>query len=263
PEPWRSLYDPDEITLPPQFGADMRENPVFAATCGGRASHFRELFDPRTYRRMLAAYYGQISMIDHYLGQFFQRLRDDGLWDNTLLIFVSDHGDHNGAYGLFFKGQMYDSCCKVPLLIKAPDGSAGRRLDEVVNTLDLYGTILDYAGDAGWQAPGIEARSLVSLLRDEPCAWPNQTCSIIGADPARNLTMLRRDHLKLIRLARGDEMPLYELYDLRHEPLEIRDVFADAAYRAERDALQRDLDAWWREQAARYPRNPVSYQRRD
>ena len=262
PEPWHSLYDPDDIELPPQFDADMRENPVFAATCAERASHFRQLFSPDEYRRMVAAYCGQVSMIDAHVGRLVDKLKADGMWKDSLVIFASDHGDHNGAYGLFFKGQMYDSCCKIPLLAKAPASThQGLRRDEIVNSLDIYGTILECAGDAEWRQPGIEARSLLPLLHDNETAWQDRTYSIIGDDPATNLTMLRKGHLKLIRLARGAAGALYEMYDMRDEPVEVRDVYVDPAYRADRDRMRADLDAWWREQRVKYPSVVHSYVR--
>jgi arylsulfatase A-like enzyme len=131
----------------------------------------------------------------------------------------------------------------------------------VVNALDLYGTVLDYAGDTAWRKPEIEARSLASLLKEDPDDWLNETWSIIGADAERSLTMLRRDDLKLIRLGRGQDAPLYELYDMNDDPLEVRDLYDDAAYRARRDGLVADLDAWARRQGDLYPKDPVSYHR--
>jgi len=264
PEPWRSMYAPKDVALPAQFGADMRENPVFAARDQGRSEKFRGMFTQQDYQRMIAAYYGQVSMIDHFVGELFDDLKERGLWDNTMVIFLSDHGDHNGAYGLFFKGQMYDSCCKVPLFIKPAIGLAeGNTRDQVVNTLDLYGTILDAADDSDWRCAGIEARTLSQLLEGDDPAWDNETYSIIGVDPNSNLSMLRRGHLKLIRGATGRDSALYELYDMRHEPVEVRDVFEDPSYRPERDDLVRDLDTWWARQAARYPDHVISYVRPD
>jgi arylsulfatase A-like enzyme len=261
PAPWNALYDPQSIQLPPQFGAEMQACPVFEETCAQRARLFKRLWPQEVYREMVAAYCGQVAMIDRYVGRLLDYLKGEDLWDDTLIIFVSDHGDHNGAYGLFFKGQMYDSCCKVPLLIKPAgflDGGTVRA--EIVNTLDLYGTILDATGDAGWQQPQIEARSLVPLFYGSPnVAWENRTYSIIGANPAENLTMLRVDDLKLIRLSRGDRGPLYELYDMRDEPAEIRNVFDDPAYQDERDGLKAELDAWWVKQCAEYPNETRSY----
>lgn len=269
PEPWASLVRPQAVRLPPQFDVSMDAHPVFAASCGPRAQRFRELFSRERYQRMVAAYYGQMSMIDQAIGQFLARLKRDGLWDNTVVIFCSDHGDRNGAYGLFFKGEMYDSCCKVPLIVRAPGAPAGRVDQHVLNTLDLYGTILDYAGDADWRQPGIEARSLAPLLAGPGAAhsegWDNATYSIIGEDPLRNLTMLRRDHLKLIRLARGPEEALYELYETREaspgSPAETHNVYTDPAYAAEAAAMRAELDAWWRAQSAKYPPRVIRYRK--
>jgi arylsulfatase A-like enzyme len=261
PAPWNTLYDPQRIQLPPQFGAEMSGCPVFEATCAPRARQFKGRWTAEVYQEMLAAYYGQIAMIDHYIGRLFDYLVEQGLWDNTLIVFTSDHGDHNGAYGLFYKGQMYDSCCKVPLLIKPPGfKEEGIARQEVVNTLDLYGTILDAAGDTSWQQPHVEARSLVPLLQGTTSgSWENRTYSIIGADPGRNLTMLRTADLKLIRLARGEDNPLYELYDMRHEPVEVRNVFERPAYQDKRETLQADLDTWSAGQSAAYPDEVRSY----
>ena len=261
PEPWNSMYDPESIQLPPQFDAEMRNNPIFQKTCAQMAERFKALWTPEIYREMIAAYYGQVAMIDHYVGKLFHRLKTEGLWDSTLIVFVSDHGDHNGAYGLFFKGQMYDSCCKVPLLIKPPHfHSGGVVRDEVVNTLDLYGTLLDTAGDVSWQQPHIEARSLMPLLSGpERIPWSNETFSIIGSEPGRNLTMLRRDDLKLVRLACGDDEPLYELYDMNDSIVEVRNVFDDPRYESGKERLKTELDAWWTQQARKYPDEIESY----
>ncbi len=147
---------------------------------------------------------------------------------------------------------------------------------EVVNTLDLYGTILDAADDTDWGQPQedledlIEAGSLTPLLsgaedvvwqdvvwQDAP--WQNQTFSIIGPDPRENLVMLRRDNLKLIRLACGEGAPLYELYDLNDEIVAVQNVFDDPKYADQRDQLKTDLDLWWGEQCQKYPAEVKSY----
>ena len=261
PAPWNTRYAPADVSLPPQFDADMTHCPIFQVQCAERASQFRQTWSEPIYRELIAAYYGQVAMIDHYVGQLLGYLRQENLWDDTLIVFCSDHGDHNGAYGLFFKGQMYDSCCKVPLIVK-PQGPAtkGRVRDEIVNTLDLYGTLLDAAGDTNWQQPHIEARSLTSLLQEQALkGWDNQTFSIIGRDPSHSLTMLRRDDFKLMRLGRGDNEPLYELYDMRDEIVEVRNVFDDLGTCDIKGELRGALDAWSRQQSQNYPDEIMSY----
>jgi arylsulfatase A-like enzyme len=261
PAPWNALYDPKGIQLPPQYGAEMQGCPIFEETCAPRARLFKRLWSQEAYGEMVAAYCGQVAMIDHCVGRLLDYLKREALWDDALVIFCSDHGDHNGAYGLFFEGQMYDSCCKVPLLIKMPGSADGGIVrDEIVNTLDLYGTILDMAGNTDWRQPHIEARSLVPLAHSpDSVAWENKRYAIIGADPTANLAMLRAGDLKLIRLSRGDGEPLYELYDMRDEPVETRNVFDDPHYLEGREKLKEELDARWIKQCAAYPDEIRSY----
>jgi hypothetical protein len=89
--------------------------------------------------------------------------------------------------------------------------------------------------------------------------WENKTYAIIGANPTENLTMLRTDDLKLIRLSCGDSEPFYELYDMRDEPVEIRNVFDDSNYLDDREELRSELDAWWAKQSDAYPDELASY----
>lgn len=150
---------------------------------------------------------------------------------------------------------MYDVCCKVPLLIKTGQFSGGHIVrEEVVNLLDLFGTILDMAGDEGWKRDDSESRSLVPLLTEQKKPeLDNRTFSIIGSEPQTNLTMLRRVHMKLIRQQLPNGNPIYELYDLTDQVQEVRNVFDDPQYSESRHMLVQELDHWANEQANRYP----------
>lgn len=260
PTPWKDMYDPNAIVLPPQFDAAMEDNPIFQKTLGSMKERMNQTYTVDDYKKILSAYYGQISMIDHYIGKLFGYLKEHELWDNTMVIFVSDHGDYMGAYGLFFKGQMYDACCKVPMFIKpAGHNEKGSIRDEVVSSLDLYGTILDVAGDKEWKKDNIESRTLINLMHNDNSRWDNETYSIIGHDKKYNLTMLRKDDLKLMRLARGDEEALYEMYDMKDEIVEVRNIYHDRAYKKEKDILKRQLDTWWALQGEKYPEKIISH----
>ena len=263
PSPWNEMYKPDEIELPPQFYADTSKFPIFQKREAKLAFELRSQFDIPTYKKIIAANYGQISMIDHYIGKIFQKLKEKGLWNNTFIIFAPDHGDHLGAYGLFFKGEMYDSCCKVPLIIKPLRSSQkGRRINKIVNTLDLYGTILEIAGDSNWKQEEptpwksyeIESRSLLPLIQGKEVKWNNETFSIIGTDPNSNLTMYRKDNLKLCRLAIGEKEAVYEMFDMAERPVEMRNIFEEKKYRKEKENLKEKLDRWWQLQKEKYPK---------
>lgn len=228
----------------------------------GLAKKLKSNFTTEEYKKILSAYYGQISMLDHHIGSLFTYLKSNDLWNNTMIIFVSDHGDYAGAYGLFFKGQMYDACCKIPMFIKPAfyDGK-GLVRSEVTNSLDLYGTILDTACDDEWKKDNIESRSLVPLFNPDFSKWDNETYSIIGDDKEHNLSMLRKDNLKIMRLACGRDKVIYEMYDMNDEVIEVRNVFDNMTYREQRNKLKAQLDLWWREQIEKYPTKIISHHR--
>ena len=259
PAPWDKLYNPDDIELPPQFDARMDNNPIFPLVPAGKlAARFKTKFSREDYRRIIAAYYGNVTMIDHNVGRIFETLKKKGLWDNTVVIFTADHGDHNGNYGTFFKGDMYESSVRVPLIIKPAGGlKKARRYDKIVNTMDLYGTVLDFAGQSNWRAEDIEADSLVDVFdpkADYGKGRKNETFSIFGTRPDANLSMFRRGHFKLMRLSQGPGKPvLYEFYDMRNVPVEMNNAYDVPKYRAQRDDMKKILDAWSQEQDLKFP----------
>jgi len=264
PSPWDKLYDPDDVELPSQFNNDMNENPIFNAKCKSKAEKIRSNFSPSDFKKIIAAYYGNIAMIDHYIGNIFQTLKQKGLWDNTMIIFAADHGEHCGQYGMFFKSDMYESAAHVPLLVKpANSQSQGMRCDKVVSTLDLYGTILDTAGNTNWRdSKDIESNSLLGVLStppEEQFPQADEAFSIIG-QVNHELTMLRRGDMKLIRLAQGKGKPaIYELYDLHEQPFDNINVYGQSEYRTEQESLQESLDEWSVFQNSRYPLSTKSY----
>jgi arylsulfatase A-like enzyme len=258
PAPWDTLYNPDDIVLGPRFYASLEDSPIFQMSAlGGKLSkQLRAEWDERKYKEVLAAYFGQISMIDHYLGKMFDQLKEKGLWENTWVVFLADHGDFNSAYGTFFKGEMYDVSVKIPLIVKPSvgEGQKGVR-EELVSSIDLYGTILDIAGDKTWRnLPEMESRSLLPLIKQESTSgWKNEVYSIIGADPENNLCMLRSGSLKIIRKNVKGSEPVYELYDFDKDPFETRNVYGNAAYLDAGGKLRSQLDSWQDKQAERYP----------
>jgi arylsulfatase A-like enzyme len=238
--------------LPPSYGAEMAGCPVFASRQATADANKRN-WGEAGFRRLTAAYYGNIAMIDHYIGTIISRMEELGLWEDTTVIFTADHGDHMGNYGLTGKGDMYDPSAKIPLLIKpAHSDVSNERIPEVVNSIDLFGTISELAGFEGWREYGDEARSLVPFLQGDSANWENKTFSIIGADLDRNsLCMLRRDQYKLIRYKRPDEQVVYELFDLDRDDFEQVNLYRSETHRAMAASMTDELEEWTRFQKQR------------
>ncbi len=105
--------------------------------------HWDADYDLQTFRER---YYGEITQLDAALGRLLKTLAQGGLADSTALFFTSDHGEMNGAHGLFSKGVMYDESLRVPLLVRLPGQTRGQRCTTPAGTVDFLPTLLELAG---------------------------------------------------------------------------------------------------------------------
>ncbi|MHC1748680.1 MAG: sulfatase-like hydrolase/transferase [Cellulosilyticaceae bacterium] len=266
PSPWDKQYDESQIQLPDNFYASMDDKPIFQQKAAGFANRLKNLFDETQYKKIIAANYNQIAMIDHYIGNLLTYLKENNLYENTVIIFTSDHGDLLGSYGLFFKTHMYEGSSKVPMLIKMPEARKKMCIkNEVVNTLDLYRTILELAGDEDWEEETIESKSLIPLLEDQKeGVWDNATYSIMGNKVDHVTMMMRNNQYKVIRLQRGDKEPLYEIYNLENDPQEMDNIENNPAAMSEevKQYLKQKLDQWAKRQLKEFPTEIISYRKK-
>ena len=126
--------------------------------------HQRELtLDQR--REIIQAYYASVSFMDTQVGRLLDALEELGLNDNTIVVFLSDHGYHLGHHGLWQKGDLFEGSVRVPLIVALPDGrSADTSTEALVELVDLYPTLVDLAD---LPQPGhLAGRSMVSVLEN-------------------------------------------------------------------------------------------------
>lgn len=109
-------------------------------------------------RRMREFYYGAISMVDEHIGRVLDALSDIGQMDNTLVIFLSDHGEFLGDHGLYQKWNPYDCCARIPFVVCYPNRiDPGKTVDDFVDFNDILPTVLDVTGldyPANFPLPG-------------------------------------------------------------------------------------------------------------
>ena len=104
-----------------------------------------DLMTPEYMRRMMAAYYGNVTLIDEYIGGIIQALEKRGMLDNTWIVYSSDHGEMLGDHRLIHKMTFYESSLHIPCIIKPPGGTTGWRSSGLTDQLDLAATMLDIA----------------------------------------------------------------------------------------------------------------------
>lgn len=181
------------------------------------------LFEPASYgegeaARMEAAYDAEIRFVDRELERVFAALDAEGLWESTLVVLVSDHGEEFGEHGGWYHGHtMYDEQLHVPLVVWLP-GADPRRDLEQARMLDVMPTVLDALG----LRPPVElqGRSLLPRLRGERATID----AALSEEGYTELASLRRPPWKLVV---DEATGLARLYDLAADPGETTDVAAE------------------------------------
>jgi uncharacterized sulfatase len=137
----------------------------------------------------ISTYYTCISFMDAQVGVLLDTLDREKLWDNTVVVFFSDHGFHLGDHeGLWAKFTVFDRGCRVPLVIAAPGQSAGAVSPRTVELIDIYPTLAELCG---LSAPkDLEGQSLAPLLADPKAAWDKPARSLIFHDKAVGKTVV-------------------------------------------------------------------------
>jgi arylsulfatase len=105
-----------------------------------------------------------VACTDNYLGELFRMLKEHNLYDDSLIVLFSDHGEEFGEHGSFLHSQLYDECVRTMLLVKFPKNKfAGNKVGELVETIDILPTVFDYLGFAAPE--NIQGKSFMKLVK--------------------------------------------------------------------------------------------------
>lgn len=228
-----NMYDPAEVDLPESCCAMQRPErvaKVHEARREGRANPQGTAAIAVTQaeaRAAIALTYGMVSMIDDAVGAILAALEAQGLADNTIVIFLSDHGDLMGDHGLIFKGPFhYDGVIRMPLIWHDPHHPDPGCCDALLSAVDLPATILQATGVAPFN--GLSGRP---FLTREGAALPGREAVLIEDEIQSHLpgTGLRGRARTLItrrwRLTIHDGLETGELIDLENDPQEARNLW--------------------------------------
>jgi arylsulfatase A-like enzyme len=235
PGPWEKMYPPDSFPLPEGFDYPVDDKPILVTKY--RDQRIAKGWTEETYRKMFSAYYGYVSMIDHYLGQLFNTLKEEGLWDNTLILFTADHGEYLGQFRRFYKGGPYEGSTHVPFIVRDPrSGASNWRCDKNISAMDIFATCLR-AADAPIPTD-TDSGDLSDIIAGRAADWDNTI-----RWKSKDESMIVRNDLKLCRATR-DDLVQYECYDLQRDPWEAVNRVADPAYAARITEMKDELDSW-------------------
>lgn len=272
PAPYYSLFPPE--TLPPVgAGEEALRDRSFKWRYLRRLGEAAYPDYGAAIPRARANYFGMLRLLDDQVRRFVAFLEEEGLRDDTLLAFTSDHGDYVGEYGLIRKGaELPEVLVRVPLFLAGPGVRAGRvERHAHVSLVDVLPTLCEAAGVA--PPRGVQGRSLWPLLTG--AAYPEEEFGSayaeqgvgglhyteedvaempgLSADPERpgfdelnactqsgTMRMVRRGDWKLVLDMQGRG----QLYDLAADPRELNDLYDAPECLGERAALLAELAAW-------------------
>ncbi|RMB58976.1 sulfatase family protein [Tessaracoccus antarcticus] len=206
PASYLDLYDRDRLPLPDLSAAE-------------RTGQDAEGPSDEQIRMVRHGYYAAISEVDHHIGRILAHLEDAGRANNTIVVFVSDHGEWLGDHLRFSKGYPADDpVSRVPLIIRWPDGvvSPGRRVTDIVELIDLLPTLLE--ASAVPVPRTLQGHSLLPALRDEVLNRP-----AIAVTEHAGWRSVRTPRYRYLIHADGTEC----LWDLVSDPGGHVDVAAD------------------------------------
>lgn len=255
--PYNDRYDPANITLPANF--DAPPHPDEPARVRLIREHYRakgstglDLATEAGWRRLVANYWGLVTLVDEAVGRILAALERSGAADRTIVVFTSDHGDMMGSHRLLAKTVMYEEAVKVPLLMRLPGRQPGR-IGAPVSQVDLVPTLLDLLGrDPVAPLDGYSLRPLLEGGRPAEdhvfIEWNDRDSDEqMGRGPAAQTVSGAKvrgiespDGWKL-NLSEADKC---ELYHLPTDPGEAENLFYSGKHEEVIAALRARIHAW-------------------
>jgi choline-sulfatase len=188
------------------------------------------------------AYYGACAFVDDQIGTLLGALEQTGLGDDTIVLFLADHGEMLGERGLWYKMSFFEPACRIPLMIAAPSRFAPRRVAASVALVDLLPTLVELAGDG--QAPAYAAplagRSLLPHLSGQG-GHDEVFGEYLAEGAVAPIVMIRRGRLKFIHCPADPD----QLYDLAADPMERVNLAQDPAHGKTLADFRAEVAARW------------------
>ncbi len=174
-------------------------------------------------QKAIAAYYASVSYMDAQVGKVLKALKDEGLEDNTIVIFTSDHGFHLGEHDFWMKVSLHEESVHVPLIIKVP-GKPAQTCNTFVELLDLYPTIAELAGLK--PSKHIQGKSLVKTINNPKRSVRNMAFSVTQGGQS---FLLRNNKWAYIQYDENASSGI-ELFDMQKDPKQYTNLANNPAH---------------------------------
>ena len=268
PAPYNDMYGPEHV-IPVNRSDDelVDMHPVYANYVNNRVG--QSFSRDEVLGHTIPSYMGLIKQCDDQMGRLFDYLKSNCLWDNTMIVLTSDHGDYLGDHWMGEKDLFHDCSAKIPLIIRDPsdqaDATRGSECDALVESIDLAPTFLDVIG-AEARPHILEGASLMPFLHGStPAKWRDYVISEndYGISPGNAALAEQVDDPRQYMVANTRWKYIYAegfrpmLFDLENDPNELIDLGTSAEHEAIRQEMFEALSAWARRLSQRTTMSPA------
>lgn len=250
-EGYYRMYDPEQMPTPASIGDKLIDSPY--TNQNGRKA-LPEYTDPAMVKYMMSNYFGLITEIDYWIGEVLKALEQTGQADNTIVVFVSDHGEMLGSHGMREKNIFYEESARVPLMIRYPKAIKSREINNNVTTLDLTATLADYAGV---EFADSDSRSLRSLIEGNYKGDNVVVTEWLYNGINQPSHMIVKDGWKLFLNYSKDSRVMPVLFNLEEDPYEMVNLIGRSnesrkEYLQKAESLKADLIEWLKARNSNY-----------
>jgi iduronate 2-sulfatase len=234
PKKYWDLYKRSEIPLA-EFRKAPENAPSFAPQYGGELRNYKGIpqsgpLPDDLQRELIHGYYAATSYTDAQIGKVLQALDDLGLTDNTIIVLWGDHGWHLGDHGMWCKHTNYEQAARIPLLVSKPGSKTGeiKRTKAFAENVDIYPTLCELAGVPLPIKP--DGKSLTSVLSDPKAKSKDHAIHVYPRGDKLGRA-IRTERYRLVEWkvpGAPAETAILELYDYQNDPLEKKNIAAEA-----------------------------------
>lgn len=224
------LYEDADLKLSENFLDSMEDKPAVYR----RMRDVLSVLSESDFLKAKRCYYSYCTLVDQQVGRLIQYLKEKNLYDNTLIVCMSDHGDMMGAHGLMMKSvEPFEEIYHIPLLMKLPEQeSAGMKADFYINTYEIAPTVLELAGVRGLRGKHVGI-SMAPWIRGEKKDNHYAFAEFFGQRYAYTQRIYWEDDMKYVFNAFDED----ELYDLKRDPFEMTNLNHNAWYQEKKKNL--------------------------
>ena len=229
-----------ESALAP-YQADELEYPAFPKNdyddIPPQAINARMEFPEQSIKELRRGYFGAVTFMDQQFGRLMAELERSGLRDETIVVFVSDHGYLIGEHEMHKKSKLWEEAIHVPLLISAPGENVGVTCDRFVELVDLYPTLVELAGLPA--EPGCQGLSLTGLMKQPNSERPQKVDALIKVGNGYGLR--RGKWAYMWYPARRGDPEAEMLYDMEKDPKQFSNLAFDPEFAGQIQELRQRL----------------------